>query len=459
MGKKLWVIIVVAVVFVAIGFWIHTAKRYEQEHPGRDQSELNGAETHVPTSVSDRRATKYSELAEAPAIEVSQTSKQQLAKRYVGLKGARGKIEDSCIEMLQQNECPYHYLYDRQTKTYVQGHFGAPLDIPKVEIRFRKRDADGDWVPHPVQWVITYPVWDGRSHPPREKEHFQAMHVTSIAGLEENAGAHASRFFLSDDPRSGEYDSLVFGQTYYVEFLYPGYYSRSATPDLYGSALIQMPEKVARGKVAVFTVNVSKRIEGWGRPGDYSDPKTQVKIHVRDAAGMGRLGVSLYDPSKGYSLFTRLSKDGKGELGVYELGGEASVDVLVKPDVTFFLYYKGKVTKKKVVFPKDADVIVDPKDIITFKLKVPRKKVPEDCIAMGLLLHRDSKLSVGGAEFDRDAGWSGPAEGDEPETLTMLAPPRSYYVAYDVDDPTVIGKITVKKSDAGKTLEVEQLEE
>lgn len=389
--------------------------------------------------------TRFKREQQEP-LPLNSMSHAELESRYAELKYSLRS--EKRVGMLEKGICSYHSIYDRETKTYIQGKYGVPLDIPKVEFRFRKRDAEGNLVPHPVGCVLTYPVWNGRSHPSRGRELFRAMDCDQT---DEYDFAYAARFFLSDDAETGEYDALVFGQTYYIDFLYPEYETLLTTPDAHGSALIRMPDHVERGKVAVFTVDVTKRAEGWGRPGSYSRKKKQVHIRVRNVPSVPYVGASLHDPGQDLNLTGRVSRDGEAEVGVYELGGELAIMAFVAKEEGHLLYYKRRVTETEVEFPKDADIVVDPDEVLTFRVKVPRKKVPERSIGLGLVLDRGSKLAVAAAEFE--------PYGHLPPAVEMMASPGAYYVAYDFNPPTVIGKITIKKSDSGKTLEVQALGE
>jgi hypothetical protein len=380
---------------------------------------------------------------------------QELKTGYISshLYDSRGNLSDRALEELRAGVCPFEDAYERTTKTFIQGNWGGPLDVPKVELRFRRPGPDGELIPAPVAVALGYPFRNRRVQESGEWEG-PRMDCRMRNAYDH---AHAARFLLSDSPDAGEFYSFVFGRTYYMRFYYPGY-AGASTPDLWGSALVRMPKHVPNGKVAVIVLDVTKRAEGWRKAlAAEREKRESVTVRVRKNPAGLPLGAYLYDTGRGFTRFAQLGGDLETEFKVHGLGGELTVDALVKPDITYTLYYKRQVNSHAVTFPDDADVMVKPEAIIRFHLKVPEEKVPSESLGMALLMHRNSQVSVAGMEFAEVAGWSRSRNHDLPESVPILAAPGSYYVAHGFHRPEVIGTITVKKSDAGRTLEMRPL--
>jgi hypothetical protein len=125
--------------------------------------------------------------------------------------------------------------------------------------------------------------------------------------------------------------------------------------------------------------------------------------------------------------------------------------------VGHLLYYKRSVKSDKVVFPQDADIVVNPEEVINFRLRVPQGQMPEGVVGMALVMARDSVVPVAGAEFGTGTDWDPRTSKGYPDTVQIQASPRSYYVAYGFKYPRVIGRINLKESDAGRTVEMEPM--
>ncbi len=442
----------VCILGIVLGLWVYLYPTGDTDRRPASQNAGKGATNKEREPVASGNVKELTTMTDIPALPLSSMSKEEIAKRYYGLRDSSNEIRDGLADRVKMGKCPYRYLYDRKTKTWMDGGYGMSLDTPMVELRFRRPGPEGELDPFPVQSVRFYPAWNGRTHKPRDGE---CSFMTCFDGLDYKF-SYAVRFWLSESFSTYKWPVILLGQKYYVIFYHSGYYNRRRTPDKWGSALIQIPEEVPRGKMAVFTVDVTERAENWADPNSYNQiSKKKVKIDARVRGTDKRVRAALYDRSAGFPRQTRL-EGGEGEIEVLKLGGEMVVGVGGETD-GHMLYYMRSVQDTEVTFPRDADFAAEPDEVLSFRLKVPQQRVPHDALGLSLLMHRDSKLPVAGTEFTNVSGWRRSSK-KPPESVPMNAPPGQYYVGYG-RDPEEIGKVTVKKSDAGKTLEVHPLEE
>ncbi|MBS3764510.1 MAG: hypothetical protein KGZ25_14525 [Planctomycetes bacterium] len=435
-------------------WWVGSAKQgnKEREARGKVGIEQDRRVSAAPLQDADLGPQRF-DLEDRLLIDVEQFAKAELEQRYFGLTSSRSRIADTTLRWIEQGKCPYHSIYDRKAKTYIQGGRGIRLDTPKVEIRFRKEDEQGELVPFPIVRVRSFPIWDGAPHTPRKGE---AIDLDCRGPGTPYDFAYAARFLLSDSLNKFPYDVYLFGQKYFMVFYHRGS-EGVRIPEDSGTAVIEMPEEVPQGKVAVFTVDVTKKNRNWRWPSYYTQTRRKtVNVLMPKSVSRRPVSGSLYDPGSGRRVPIHMTGDGSGRAGVQKLGGELVIGVGGEKD-GHLLYYKRRVRSQKVRLPEDADVAVNPEDIVTFYVRVPPEKVPYDSMGLGLLMHADSKLQVGGMEFANIEGWHR-GKKKPPARLPMNAPPGEYFVFYGTEQK-VIGKITVKKSDAGKTLEVQPLEE
>lgn len=362
-------------------------------------------------------------------------------RRYLGLGR---KLSDKKLEKLRNGRWPCQRLFDRETMTYIQGDLDLKLDIPKAEFRFRKKTPTGASVPCPVTAVAFKPIRDGRRQDIRERE---------IGGCQFNFmrsvdWVHAARFMLSDSPDSGEYYSLAFGQKYYVRMYRPTGSASPVTRENYGTAVITIPTNVTPGNIAVFELDPTKRTKEFSEVYRLGGT-TAVNIEIRDPLPNQPAHVLFSDPgTESDCEYATLNTEGIGKFSVHQLGGELVVTVGGEMD-GYFVYYKGKVDNSEIVFPRDADIVVKPDDVISFRVQLPRQELPEDCWGIILMIRPDSSVQVAGIEFDNvEEGQQ--AHDSLPDSVPLNAAPGTYFVS--AGGPDVLGRITVTKDDAGKTI-------
>lgn len=453
MNKHIVVGSIAILILIGSGLWFGWKAAFygTPEKPGRSGNVNNESspKDHDRRGSVNESVQHGKECVDQPRVPIRDLNEQQLAERYYGLRGSDGTIaHERALAGLEKGEVYYHNLYDRKTKTYIQGGIGIPLDTPKVELRFRKPGKDGKLVPVRIGYMRCYRIANGRTYSVRKGEQ-----PGLDCGLSRDFDyAHNARFLLAEDLDSLPYAVYLFGHKYYMEF-----YSYRNRTDPLGTAVIQIPEEVPPGKMAVVTVDVTKKAQGWGDPSMYNRPeKKTVIFRLPEGMDPGRIAGALYDPGRRGERPIKFDNAGTAEVEVYELGGEMFIGRGGEKD-GHVLYYKRNVESTDIQLPDDADLAVAPANVISFRVEVPQEKVPYDELGLGLLVHRDSKFPVAGMQFASVDGWDRSSK-KPPKTVPMNAPPGQYYVAYG-RDPEVIGKITIKESDAGKTLEVQPLEE
>jgi hypothetical protein len=272
------------------------------------------------------------------------------------------------------------------------------------------------------------------------------VEMTSAGISTSNDKVRAARFLLfdtlelEDNPSKG----LVMGRTYYMIFHQPGWgYDRD--PNKKGSALVKMPAEVPPGKMAIMDIDVTKKF-------DYTEyymaaHKTYVTVHVsEDLPQKGY--ILLHDPGR-LSSYRRLRVDGATvTVEVEKLGGELAL-VSKKGDYGHVICYKARVSSKTVDLPADADIVVSPEDLIEFRLRLPTERLPKQVEGIGLMYDSEDRIPLAGTEFS-----------EVPKTVAFEFIPGTYRVAcWFGARGTIVGQVTVRKSDAGKTLDVQPPEE
>ncbi len=344
----------------------------------------------------------------------------------------------------------YIHVYSRK-HLWVYGHANAPANLPRLEIRFLKPSPKGGMKSCKLR-AMEIEAWrdGGRNMARRTSQEVSFPMGFRQQGVE-ITGAKTVRTLITDDLELEKFQGLYMGRMYYLYFKQLGFEGKHKTPDKWGSCLLRVPEDVPPGKVAVMEVDVTQKID------PYQVEMSTVRVRVNGQVP-GKGIVQLAVPG-GRTKSAQLNSDGSAKIQVEKLGGEMAVLSLQRKDVGHLLYYKRKVDSEEINFPGDADVVVSPEEVLEFRIKVPRKEVPLDSHGLALLMHRDSSVPVAGMEFAEVEGEDMGRKGDLPVSVPLMAPAGSYYVAYGFREPNVVGKVDVGKSDVGKTLEVQPLEE
>jgi hypothetical protein len=335
-------------------------------------------------------------------------------------------------------------------KLWVYGHAYAPPELPRLEIRFRRPSLEGGMKPCKLGALIIQ-AWreGGRNMLRRTPQELSFPMGFKQQGIEVT-GAKAIRTLITNNLKLKEFQGLYMGRMYYLKFQHLGFEGTHETPDKWGSCLLRVPDDVPPGKVVVMEIDVTQKFD------PHQVQMHVVRVHVRGKVP-GRGLVQMAVPG-GRTQSARVQSDGTARIQVEKLGGELAVLSFLRQDVGHLLYYKREVQSEEVRFPEDADVTVSAGEVLKFRIRVPREGVPTQSQGLALLMHRDSSVPVGGMEFAEVDGWE---RGDEelPASIPLLAAPGSYYVAYNFRNPTVIGKLNVGQFDAGKTLQVQPVEE
>ncbi|MBS3763547.1 MAG: hypothetical protein KGZ25_09630, partial [Planctomycetes bacterium] len=361
---------------------------------------------------------------------------------------------------------PFSWGFDYKKNVLYDYDYGAPKNAPKLFLRFRCPDADGGLSRCAVTGGTFKPLEitnddytyayqykqepDGFSLDVPSKKYVNMLHEgredeydPSKHGPYYRKGGYGVVLLLSQGAPL-KYDSLIMGRTYGMTI----HRENDKGKHIWSHTILRVPEDVPEGKTVVKVIDVTEERD-W-REMDRAEPK-KVSVKLKSVIPeKGKLLAGLWDAGRE----KRVSRWFKGEeevvFEVLGMGGELGVIHYVEPEKGYVFYYKRRVKEQEVTLPKDADLVVDPDEVLSFRIKIPQNEVPYDSTGMSLLMHRDSTVPIGGAEFANVESWDRSSK-KPPSTLPLMAPPGNYHVAYGFDAPKVIGKITVKKSDAGKT--------
>ena len=237
---------------------------------------------------------------------------------------------------------------------------------------------------------------------------------------------------------------------------------------------VTIPNHVPEGKMAVIDIDVTKKQDMWW------EKRQTVTIRLRDTICTDDLFGVAWDPGHeahfsggrggGNVTGLNLRKNCTARMEFERLGGEirlARHEQQKKLGYSFC--YVESVGKNDLVLPDDADVFVREKNLIDFKLRLPREKIPDKVSAVALMATPQSHLALSYCAV----------EGEIPETVPIRFIPGTYYVATyssrnhawgtrvsmnmihnilsNRKELTYLGKVKVRSADAGETLSVAPL--
>lgn len=361
-------------------------------------------------------------------------------------------------------------------KLWIAGFSKIEDNPPQVEMRFVKPGPDGKMVPQPVWSFSTQGIWDGytvdRDHSLLDTS-FRNPPWSTKKNMSPQGPNHACAFrcpLAKKQQDRSDFKGFYMGRIYFINFkMLPSKVTEEnrTANRLWKSSFVKMPDDVPPGHVAVMNIDMTRDVKSqWWLKRD--DPRKTVRVKLADELAHRTKGLILADAAArgdDWNMHT-LKEKTTAKLEVKKLGGEL-VAVSKGTAGIHAVCYVSNVTDQKINLPQDADFVVSKNEVIRFQLKTPRARITDVCKdfarmpeknrpwtdAIWLTMKEKRGLMVAGADLPRD---------NLPESVALNFVPGDYYVVYQDGDAgrrKTIGKITVEESDAGKTLEVEPLEE
>ena len=362
---------------------------------------------------------------------------------------------------------------------WVKGWDRTREDTAWLELRFVKPGKKGKMIPCRVHTCLIRGEWKGDDVTPRFDGNLNGdFDLTRLKDYAHKVGATipyatAFRFPIARDwarVADGDFAGLGMGRTYFMDFHHLGYSSAKTPAEeraLKGRAMIRVPEDVKPGQVAVMEVDVSQYFRRWWL---YDEVK-RTDIEIVLEGELAQRASSLLLRHRTNTTSKSVAVDGQRQVTVSieedELGGELIAATPEIDDAGYALCYKREISGGRVELPDDADVVVQDKDLVRFNLRLnpdqlkhvqgqlraqPSRPRPWTS-ALGLLIERDDVLMVSGREL---------VEQEIPTSVKLAFIPGTYYVVYrdgKAGRQQVIGKVTITKADAGKTLQVQPLDD
>ena len=267
-----------------------------------------------------------------------------------------------------------------------------------------------------------------------------------------------------------EFRGCAMGRVYMFNFLRAGYRTVQRDDEkkkFYGRAMIRIPDDVKPGEVAVMEVDVTKYFPMWWTRVEHKT--VEVQVHLSQSLASQASSISLRCRGRQESVADII--DGKRRVSLAirpeSLGGELVLQAPEMDDAGHALCYMRAVTKTTVCLPDDADLVVDKRDLVSVQLALEKaniqnvkeqlraqpRRMGSWTSAVGLLVDRADIELVSGHEI---------AGNDLPREVDVAFIPGTYYVVYrdgKANRQQVIGKVTITKADAGKTLQVQPLDD
>jgi hypothetical protein len=326
-------------------------------------------------------------------------------------------------------------------------------DRPLIEMRFWKPTPAGELRPLRIvdvgwgQW-LSIPLDEGGGN------------VREWGGV----GVRATAVRVPVYPPEAKTEShipLIFGKRYLIRLNYP------KNDEMYES-VVRIPDRIPRGKM--YVVDVIAKYPAYAFEGRtlklMRDKSEFIKGRILSSPPLPshELRVEYFNVKKREKRSGVPYPDGTFKVRGDDLGHTLRV---TKPQSAGqgWLYIRS-VEKRKLSLPRDADLVVRKKDLVQFTLRLDPNHLTRDLASVGLKVNEEDHVPMCWVNFDgghkhllkklQDTG-----------RLEMSFIPGRWYVALlnwpegaDLAQRQrkVIGKITVRKSDRGKTLAVEPLE-
>ncbi|MBS3764275.1 MAG: hypothetical protein KGZ25_13340 [Planctomycetes bacterium] len=335
---------------------------------------------------------------------------------------------------------------------------GVPADIPVVELRFFETSGDGKQEPVDVEGALFNRWQNGKIMESEDHE------------LDTNLEVDGHSLRLGVSPQgSGQPETLRFSHRYRIQYMVPE--KRDEMGDTgYGypwyENVFAVPDEIPRGKIAVINLFTRYPLPTLTRKSKkLSKPPKQIRGTIKaDLRAHGQhLEVGYFLSGRSDKTFPRF--DGSFSLQAEKLGGMLRVTERKRQAVGWMCVRS--VQKRRLRLPEDADVVIEPDDLVEFKLRIRPENITKDLARISVKLKRDDPVPMAWINFDaKDRHLH--KELQQTHTLDMSFIPGQHWVlalywprktAWDKRKVKVLGQLQVEKSDASKTLEVEPLEE
>ncbi|MFW6457223.1 MAG: hypothetical protein ACOC0A_02930 [Planctomycetota bacterium] len=352
----------------------------------------------------------------------------------------------------------YSYVNDSDVRVI---YGPGPADVRLIKMRFWKPASSGE-----LERVrVSQARWGAWLNVPLEEG---GGNVKEWGGGA--VGAKAVRVPVY--PQDKETDYMKLGRRYLVR--------TSVRPGEMYESVVRVPEDIPRGKM--YVVDVIGKYPAWTFEHKARDKMEEQrkyiegKIKTEPPAAFRMMKAEYFNKKKRKKRTGSIDKDGTFKVRADDLGEMLRVTKKQQRAGVGWLYIQS-VKERNLSLPRDADLVMRPEDLIEFSLKIPAEQITEDLASIGLKVHRDDRVPM--SWINLTTGYKHPAESlQEPSKILknlketgkiqMTCVPGDWYVALlywpegtgnDQRERKVIGKTTVKESDAGKTVKVQSLEE
>ncbi|MFP4029794.1 MAG: hypothetical protein ACLFWL_18600 [Candidatus Brocadiia bacterium] len=352
----------------------------------------------------------------------------------------------------------YSYVNDSDVRVI----FGpGPPDVRLIKMRFWKPASSGEL----KRVRVSQARWGSWLNVPLEEG---GGNVKEWGGGA--VGAKAVRVPVY--PQDKETDYMKLGRRYLVRM--------SVSGDKMYESVVRVPEDIPRGKM--YVVDVIGKYPDYAFEGrtlrlmEEQRKYIEGKIKAEPPAAFTMMTVAYFNKKKRKKRTGSIDTDGTFKVRADDLGEMLRVTKKQQRAGVGWLYIRS-VKKRNLSLPRDADLVMRPEDLVEFHLKIPSRQINEDLASIGLKVHRDDRVPMSWTNLTTDH--KHPVESlQEPSKILknlketgkvqMTCVPGDWYVAVlywpegtgsDRRERKVIGKITIKDSDAGKTVEVKLLEE
>ena len=339
-----------------------------------------------------------------------------------------------------------YYLTERGVRVSVRP--GLRADVPQAEMRFKKPAADGSL--QPVKAVNV--AWGPWLNVPMEEG---GGDVADWGGTHVNAMGVRVPVMSSKEPEP----YLKFGQRYAVRF--------AVGRDKMYESVIRIPDEIPRGKMYVVDVIAKYPTYTFEVSGSSRKERDYVAGKVRRALPVprGSLQVQYFNPKTREMRTAAIEANGTFRVRAHDMGGMLRIVEQMRVGVGWI--YVRSVDKRELSLPRDADLVVEEEHLIRFDLKIDESNLRDDLRGIALRMHEDDPAPMAWIAFDRVHEHL-LNNLFEHKSIQFRFVPGQWYVEalywprrtrFDQRERKVIGTVTVQESDAGKTLEVEPLEE